>query len=266
VLVRYVHQVTNEVLKCVAPIEIMSEFPIELSVVAPVYNEAEGIERVIRYWIGVLNQNQTKAEIVLANDGSTDRTLEILEALSREIPVLRVVSYSPNRGYGYALKTAIQASRGKWVVTLDSDGQFDLADYPSLLKLQADQQYDFITGYRMKKKDNIFRVIADRSLNLIVRTLFGVKFRDTNCAMKLIRGDLARSLNIEARGYPTPTEITIKLLNLGARTGEIGVRHSERLEGVSKLKFLRTSLSFFRFLFYLRKKIRLYRAGILQSL
>jgi glycosyltransferase involved in cell wall biosynthesis len=243
----------------------MTDHP-EVSVVAPVYNEEGGIERVVRYWIDVIHQNQMNAEIVLANDGSTDRTLEILQNLSKEVPLVRIASYHPNRGYGYALRTAIQASQGKWVITLDSDGQFDLADAPVLIKLQREKDLDFITGYRMKKKDNPMRVIADRSLNLIVRTLFSVGLRDTNCAMKLIRGDLARSLNIEARGYPTPTEITIKLLTLGAKTGEIGVRHSERLEGQSKLKFINTSISFFRFLFYLRKKVRLYRAGILQSL
>ena len=225
----------------------MAEAP-ELSVVAPVYNEAEGIEQVVRYWVRVLQENNAHAEIVLANDGSTDRTLEILQNLSQEVPILKVVSYTPNRGYGYALKAAIQASRGNWVITLDSDGQFDLADFPSLLKLQNEQKFDFITGYRMKKKDNPFRVIADRSLNLIVRTLFSVSLRDTNCAMKLIRGDLARALNIEAKGYPTPTEITIKLITLGANTGETGVHHLERLQGQSKLKFFRTSISFFRFL------------------
>lgn len=243
----------------------MVEAP-ELSIVAPVYNEAEGIEQVVQYWVKVLQENAARAEIVLANDGSTDRTLEILENLSQKLPLLKVVSYTPNRGYGYALKTAIRASKGQWVITLDSDGQFDLADFPSLLKLQNEKQLDFVTGYRMKKKDNLFRVIADRSLNLIVRTMFSVSLRDTNCAMKLIRGDLARTLNIEARGYPTPTEITIKLITLGAKTAETGVRHLERLQGQSKLKFFRTSISFFRFLFYLRKKVRLYKAGILQTL
>jgi glycosyltransferase involved in cell wall biosynthesis len=243
----------------------MAETP-ELSIVAPVFNEEEGIEQVVQYWLKVLQENGASAEIVLANDGSTDRTLEILENLSQKIPSLKVVSYTPNRGYGYALKTAIRASKGRWVITLDSDGQFDLADFPSLLKLQNEKQLDFVTGYRMKKKDNLFRVIADRSLNLIVRTMFSVSLRDTNCAMKLIRGELARTLNIEAKGYPTPTEITVKLITLGAKTAETGVHHSERLQGQSKLKFFRTSISFFRFLFYLRRKVRLYKAGILQTL
>jgi hypothetical protein len=84
--------------------------------------------------------------------------------------------------------------------------------------------------------------------------------------MKLIRGDLARGLNIEARGYPTPTEITVKLLAMGAKTAEAGVRHTDRIAGQSKLKVLKTSISTFRFLLYLRRKIKLYRAGILQTL
>jgi glycosyltransferase involved in cell wall biosynthesis len=244
----------------------MSTPEIQVSVVAPVYNEAEGIEQVVRYWADVIRKNSLPCEIVLANDGSTDNTLEILERLSTEIPLLRFVTYKPNRGYGYALKQAIQASHGELVVTLDSDGQFDLADLPRLLERFRKNELDFVTGFRVKKKDNIVRVLADRGLNLVVRSLFWVSLRDTNCAMKLIRGDLARGLNIEARGYPTPTEITVKLVALGAKTGEEGVTHTDRVAGQSKLKVLKTSISTFRFLLYLRKKIKLYRAGILQTL
>lgn len=244
----------------------MNSEVVELSVVAPVYNEAEGIEEIIRYWSQILKQNPYSSEIVLANDGSTDRTLEILRKMEAEIPNLRVVSYEPNRGYGYALRSAIRASKGRWIVTLDSDGQFDLADANKLMELRAKQDYDFVTGYRMKKKDNIFRILADRALNLIVRFLFHVRLRDTNCAMKLIQGDAARNLNIESKGYPTPTEITLKLIALGARTGEQGVTHSERLRGQSKLRLLGTSISFFRFLLYLKKKIQLHKAGIIQNL
>jgi glycosyltransferase involved in cell wall biosynthesis len=122
----------------------MAENP-EFSIVAPVYNEEEGIEQVIRYWIEVIHKNRMNAEIVLANDGSTDRTLEILQKLSTEVPLVKFVSYKPNRGYGYALRSAIQASNGMWIITLDSDGQFDLADYPSLVKLQSEKDLDFVT-------------------------------------------------------------------------------------------------------------------------
>lgn len=243
-----------------------NESPIAISVVAPVFNEMEGIEKVVRYWSGYLSTLQKPCEIVVANDGSTDGTLEILQKLMREIPIFRFETYTPNRGYGYALKTAIRASKGELVVMLDSDGQFDLADLPVLLKAYEEKKCDFVTGYRMKKNDSLMRVVADRGLNLIVRTMFRVDFRDTNCAMKLVRGDLARSLNIEARGYPTPTEITVKLFTLGAKSAEVGVHHLEREAGQSKLKFVRTTVNMWRFLWYLRRKVKLYRTGILQTL
>lgn len=239
---------------------------VELSVVAPVYNEAEGIEPVVRYWKQVLDGSGLSAEIVLANDGSTDGTLEILERLKADIPYLRVVSYSPNRGYGYALKTAIHASSGNMVVSLDSDGQFDLADFSKLMTVYKNQGLDFVTGYRERKKDSLMRVIADRSLNLIVRTMFRVDLRDTNCALKLMNGSMIRSLILEATGYPTPTEITVKLVKLGAKTAEAPVGHGERAAGQSKLKFMKTSISMFRFLLYLRKRIKLYESRVIQNL
>src|SRR5947209_5860337 len=101
----------------------MNTDKVELSVVAPVYNEAEAIEPVVRYWAEVLKGSGLSAEIVLANDGSTDGTQEVLDRLCREFSNLKVISYMPNRGYGYALRTAIQGSSGEIVVTLDSDGQ-----------------------------------------------------------------------------------------------------------------------------------------------
>ena len=240
--------------------------PIELSVVAPVYNEADGIERVVRGWSDVLARASLRAEIVLADDGSTDATGAILQRLKAEIPALRVLSYSPNHGYGFALHQAIQASRGEVVVTIDSDGQFDLADLTGLLALYRERSLDFVTGYRERKRDSPVRVVADRGLNLLVRALFQIQLRDTNCAMKLIRGDLARSLRIEARGYPTPTEITLKLVAMGAKTAEAPVTHAERLAGRSKLQILPTTVDMVRFLLYLRRKIRLHQVGILQTL
>lgn len=240
--------------------------PIELSVVAPVYNEADGIERVVRGWSDVLARTNLRAEIVLADDGSIDATGAILERLKAEIPALRVLSYGPNHGYGFALHQAIQASRGELVVTIDSDGQFDLADLTGLLALYRARSLDFVTGYRSRKRDSPVRVVADRGLNVLVRALFPIQLRDTNCAMKLIRGDLARSLRIEARGYPTPTEITLKLVAMGAKTAEAPVTHAERLAGRSKLQILPTAVDMVRFLLYLRRKIRLHQVGILQTL
>jgi dolichol-phosphate mannosyltransferase len=234
-----------------------------LSVAAPCYNEADAIERVVTEWDAVLATTSAVTEIVLCNDGSTDGTAEVLERLQTRFSRLRVVHNTVNGGYGRALSSAIAATDGEYVCTIDSDGQFDLADAFRLLDELDRGGYDAVTGWRMGKKDSAFRVLADRGMNGLVRLLFGIRLRDTNCAIKVVKGDALRALRIESRGYPTPTEICIRLAARGLRVGECGVTHRAREAGASKLHPWRTAWGFFRYLLYLRFKLKLHRAGII---
>lgn len=237
-----------------------------LSVVAPVFNEEENIEKVIRYWDSVLDSAGFSSEIVVTNDGSGDKTADILAILQKDIPRLKVITHEINGGYGRALLTSILHSSGQWVLTIDSDGQFDVKDYKGLLDKVKNEQLDGVTGFRKKKQDTFIRVLGDRVLNQIVRFMFNIQFRDTNCALKLIKGDLIRNISLEARGYPIPTEIVIKLSVLGAKLGETGVTHFEREGGLSKLNPVQTGINFLRFLLYMKTKIRLYNKKILRML
>ncbi len=235
----------------------------KLSVAAPCFNEEESIASVVEEWDRVLAGFSEPSEIVVCNDGSTDGTARVLEDLGRRIPRLRVVSFEQNGGYGRALSAAIGASRGEWIATIDSDGQFDLADALVLGRALEEEGVDCITGYRTRKNDSLFRVAADRGLNLLVRVLFGVALRDTNCALKVARGDVLRGLLIEARGYPTPTEICVRLQARGYRVAERPVVHRERAGGASKLHPFRTAWSMLRFLLYLRVRLKLARDRII---
>lgn len=237
--------------------------PIRVSVVAPCFDEAEGIEAVVRDWDALLERQPYESEIVLADDGSSDETPAILARLAATMPRLVVVTLPENQGYGRALSAAIAASRGEVVVTLDSDGQFDLADGLRLVEQLERDDLDCVTGYRRAKADSALRVAADRGLNRLVRGLFGVDLADTNCALKAARGERLRALNIEARGYPTPTEVVLRLAASGARIGEAPVDHHPRTAGQSKLRPFRTAWAMARFLFYLRARLRLYRDGII---
>lgn len=255
------------------------ESPIPLvSFAMPAYNEEKNIERTIQecqqaFISAGLSTLPTMpgsgkrwGEIVVTNDCSKDGTGKILERMQDSMPNLVIVTHlTKNQGYGRALSDAISATRGEWVATIDSDGQFDPGDLPHLMRFIS-EEIDCVAGYRQKKKDTILRVIADRGLNIIVRTMFGIRHRDTNCAYKLIRGDLIRNLSIETNGFQTPTEIVLKLNALGFRMVEAGVTHRVREEGRSKLKVIRTSYQFLCFLFYLRTKIVLYKKGILAKL
>jgi len=237
-----------------------------MSVVAPVFNEEDNIETVLRYWDSILASASFSSEIVVTNDGSRDKTSDILSRLQKEIPRLKVISHEINGGYGRALSTSINNSSGKWVVTLDSDGQFDLKEYGLLLNKAQTENLDGVIGFRKKKQDTFIRVYGDRLLNKIVRILFKTDFKDTNCAFKIIKGPLIRNIYLEARGYPNPTETVIKLSASGAKLGEIGITHLEREGGMSKLHPIATGINFLQFLFFLKLKIVLYNKKILYKL
>lgn len=241
----------------------MAAAPVHVSVVAPCFDEAEGIEAVVREWDALLAGQPFRSEIVLCDDGSTDATPEILARLADALPRLVVVTLAQNGGYGRALSAAIAKSEGEIVVTLDSDGQFDLADGLMLVRHLEEGGFDCVTGARRRKRDSALKVAADRGLNRLVRSLFGVTLSDTNCALKAARGDLLRTLRIEARGYPTPTEMVLRLTALGARVGELPVGHHPRTAGQSKLRPFRTAWAMGRYLLYLRARLRLYRDRII---
>lgn len=236
-----------------------------LSLCAPAYNEAEGIAQVITAWEETIARLGLDAEIVITNDGSTDGTGDILARLQQQHANLVVVNQVPNGGYGKAMAAAIAHSRGQQVLTLDSDGQFDPGEYPRMVALLTDD-CDVVTGYRLRKNDKPARVVADRALNLLVRAGFGLALRDTNCALKLLRGDVARAIPIEARGFPTPTEMLVKARALGHRINEVGITHYPRLAGESKLKVVRTGWYFLLFLLYLRLKVWLYQRRVITAL
>jgi len=250
-----------------------------VSFAMPAYNEEKNIERTVNECmeafksagIGtaptITGNGVTKwGEIVVTNDCSEDSTGEILARLQESMANLVIVTHAErNQGYGRALADAIAATRGEWVATIDSDGQFDPGDLPGLIS-RAVEGIDCVAGFRQRKEDTLMRVIADRGLNLIVRGMFGIGHRDTNCAFKLVRGNVLRLLTIETNGFQTPTEIVLKLHATGHKMVEAGVTHRAREGGKSKLKVMKTSMDFLRFLFYMRTKVTLYRRRILARL
>ncbi|HPQ41265.1 MAG TPA: glycosyltransferase family 2 protein [bacterium] len=237
----------------------------KISAVMPAYNEAETIEKTVRYCFRVLAEYAEDVEVVVTNDGSRDDTGRILERLTAEFPGLVVGHNSPNRGYGDAMTRAIEVSTGDIIVTIDSDGQFDIADIREMLPMLQDP-CRIVTGYRRAKKDSFIKVVADRVMNRIIRIMFKVSFKDTNCALKIMNGPMIRSMILEARGFQLPTEIVLKADALGFTVTESPVNHYPREGGASSLAPFRTGWQMLTFLLYLRRKIRLYLKGVLRSL
>ena len=128
----------------------------------------------------------------------------------------------------------------------------------SLSVYEASLQSNF-----QKKNDSYIRILADRCLNILIRILFNIKLKDTNCALKLIKKESFESFELESLGYSTPTEIILKSNQAGFKIGETGIVHLERQGGVSKLKLFNTAFGFFKVLIYLRLKFHLKRKGLI---
>ena len=238
---------------------------IHLSVVAPAYNEEHSIAHVVREWLTLLAQEKNRWEIIITDDGSTDNTGGILGALARENDQIKVVSLGTNKGCGYALHQAIVHAQGRYVVTIDADGQFDLSEYALLLK-KLEEGYDIVTGFRDKKRDRMLRVLLDRILHLIVKISFGISLKDTNCALKIFKREILEKIQIDSKGYSVPTELLIKANALGYRIGEVRITHRERFRGESKLRALRVSWQMTVFLLYVKLKLYLFKTGVVNTL
>jgi glycosyltransferase involved in cell wall biosynthesis len=204
-------------------------FPGSLSLVLPAHDEADNIGPVVARALEVLPFFADRFEIIVVDDGSRDGTARIVDGLAAADGRVRAVHHPRNRGYGAALTSGFAASTGDWVMFMDSDRQFDLAD----LRLLAPfvEEYDIVAGFRLERSDPLHRRVFAEIFNVVVRVLFGVHLRDIDCAFKVFRGDLIRSLALSAPGALINTEIQAKARRQGARLMQVGVHHYPRIAG-----------------------------------
>jgi len=236
-----------------------------ISIVMPAYNEEQNIEATVRKCSSALGRLKLEGEVVVTDDGSSDNTQNILNSLKKEINNLVVVKHEKNMGYGAALFDAIMSAHGDIIVSIDSDGQFDIDELPLLLDRHKGG-FKVVTGFRKVKKDSFMKVFANKCLVCLTNIMFGLKLKDANTAFKLFDAQVLRSIKIESRGYQTPTEIMVKLKASGYPIAEVGVTHSFREKGKSALGVIKTASDMLSFLVYLRMKVSLYRKRIINSL
>jgi glycosyltransferase involved in cell wall biosynthesis len=203
--------------------------PGSLSLVLPAHNEAENIEIVVERALEVLPMYTADFEIVVVNDGSRDSTGAIIDQLAANDTRVRAHHHPKNRGYGAALTTGFEASVGDFVMFMDSDRQFDIADIGLLAPFIG--KFDIVAGFRKERQDEFHRKVFAETFNLVVRTLFGVHMRDIDAAFKVFRGDMLRGLELSAPGALINTEMQAKLRRQGASLVQIGVNHYPRVAG-----------------------------------
>jgi glycosyltransferase involved in cell wall biosynthesis len=206
-------------------------FSTSVSVVLPAYNEEEVIEPTVRHVAEVMAPLVSDFEIVVTNDGSKDRTGEILAALQTDPSLhLRVITHQKNQGYGAALASGFDAADHSLIFMTDGDKQFDVAELADLLPFM-DAETDLVIGWRRKRADPFMRLVNAWGWKLLVNGLFGYTARDIDCAFKLFRREVWRSVVVHARGATFSAEFLIKARRLGFRVEERPVSHFPRTAG-----------------------------------
>lgn len=202
-----------------------------LSVVLPAYNEEENVESAVRHVSDVAQTLDREYEIILVNDGSSDRTGEIGRELEERVPYFRLVEHYPNRGYGGALKAGFEAATKDLIAFYPADAQFDFGEIERLLEAVEEENADVVCGYRFDRQDNAVRKLNAFGWNMVVRLFFGYLCRDIDCGFKLFRREILERVNIMSEGAMIDTEFLAGAKARGYRIAEVPLTHLPREAG-----------------------------------
>jgi glycosyltransferase involved in cell wall biosynthesis len=203
-----------------------------LSVVVPAMNEEDSIPALVAEIRSVLASLGEPWELVFVDDGSTDRTFDAMWAERVSDPRVQVVRFVRNFGKSAGYMAAFEVARGDVVVTLDADLQDDPNEIPRLLGMLRDERWDLIVGWKQGRAGNEpHKALPSRVFNGLIALLFGLRLHDSNCGFRVMRAEVARSLDLYGDHYRFIPELAhVK----GFRVTESGVNHRKRKFGRSK--------------------------------
>lgn len=208
----------------------MSKKLSELSIFFPFWNEEANIEEVITRAISEADKLAAKWEILMIDDGSVDKTLDIAKKLSNNDERLRVISHHPNRGYGSSLREGFTNSNYEFIAFTDGDGQFDISEMEKFVI--AIQNADIVIGFRKRRKDPFVRHLLMNLLKVWDYLLFHFHFKDIDCGFKMFRRSALESIMpLRSEGAMITTEILSKATIKKLKIKQVGVEHYPRLHG-----------------------------------
>ncbi len=222
----------------------------KVTILVPVYNE----EKTLPIVLSKLEELKIDKEIIVIDDGSTDRTKEILENVSKNNRDIKIIHHQKNQGKGKAIQTGLEYSTGDVVVIQDADIEYDPLQILTLLKGFEDTSVDAIYGSRfLKKNPNIYKryLIGNKFLTLMINLIYGSNYTDSYTCYKLIKRDIFEKLKLESSRFEIEAEISIKLKKIGAKVIEIPIDYSpRRIEEGKKIGFKDALKGFFTIIRY----------------
>jgi len=209
----------------------MPEAQPDLSVVFPVYNEEDNVPILLDEITKALAGQPWSYEIVAVDDGSSDRSLQVLREAKAKYPNLRIITFEKNSGQTAALDAAWRAARGRYVVSLDADLQNDPADIPAMMRRLQETASDMVIGVRVKRQDTWSKKIQSKIGNGVRNWITNDQITDTGCSLKLVKREAVDRVKLFTGMHRfLPTLVRMQ----GYKVVEMPVNHRARRYGVSK--------------------------------
>jgi glycosyltransferase involved in cell wall biosynthesis len=206
---------------------------VSVSAFFPCYNDAESIGKMVRDVHAALATRVDDFEVIVVNDGSKDNSLAVLGDLASQLPRLRIVNHEVNRGYGGALQSGFKAATKQWVFYTDGDAQYDAGEIVTCIDAVTPTT-DIVQGWKLGRGDGLHRKIIGRVYHHVVKRLFNLHVRDTDCDFRLIRRSLVEQVDLQATSGVICVEMMRKFERADARFVEVPVHHYFRPHGKSQ--------------------------------
>lgn len=205
----------------------------DISVVIPLYNEEESLPELARWIDRVMKANNFSYEIIFVNDGSTDRSMQVIHSLAEENPAIHAVSFSRNYGKSPALDTGFRRAKGDVVITMDADLQDSPDEIPELFRMITEEGYDLVSGWKKKRYDPLSKTIPTKLFNATARKVSGIRnLHDFNCGLKAYRSEVVKHIEVYGDMH---RYIPYLAKNAGyKKIGEKVVQHQARKYGHTK--------------------------------
>lgn len=231
-----------------------------VSVVIPLYNEEGSLRELHSQLRSTLQRTNSRYELIFVDDGSTDKSFQVLRDLKRIDGRVKIIRFRRNFGKSAALAVGFEKAQGEYVITMDADLQDDPAEIPSLIR-KLEEGYDLVSGWKKVRKDPITKTIPSRFFNFVTRVMSGIKIHDFNCGLKAYRNEVVKSVQVygELHRY-----VPVLAHNEGFKVGEMVVQHRPRKFGKTKFgigRFWKGYLDLLTVLFttrYFRRPLHLF--------
>jgi glycosyltransferase involved in cell wall biosynthesis len=226
----------------------------DISIVVPLFNEEESLPELVQWINRVMTDNHYSYEIIMIDDGSKDKSWQVIERLQHENQNIKGIKFRRNYGKSAALYCGFDVAKGDVVITMDADLQDSPDEIPELFRMVKEEGYDLVSGWKKKRRDPILtKNLPSKFYNWTVRRMSGIKLHDMNCGLKAYRKNVVKSIEVygEMHRYIPVLAKWAGYNNIGEKV----VVHSERKYGVTKFgieRFIRGPLDLLSVMFISR--------------